>query len=585
MTLLQNIQKASDVSGLSEDALKILCDECRQYLIDTILQHGGHFAGNLGVVELTVALLKVFNTDSDRIIWDVGHQSYAWKVLTGRRDSLASIRSYGGISGFPRRGEHPDDHFGTGHSSTAISAAMGMAVAAKLQNNPIPVHIAVVGDGALSGGMAFEALNNAAASKSNLLIIVNDNQISIDAGTGAMNEHLANIKPGEPNLFTQLNLDYHGPVDGHNLTELTHQLSRMKSMQHPRILHIKTIKGKGYAPAEAEQTKWHSTSKFVKIDSQKSTPVLKWHEAAGKTMLEIAEKFPQTTGITPAMPSGSGLIDCFARHPDRFFDTGIAEQHAVTFAAGLAASGLKPYLFIYSTFLQRGYDQVIHDIALQNLPVVICIDRAGLVGEDGPTHHGAFDIPMLRCIPGIRMLAPATGHELHSMMMEAVHADYPVAIRYPKGPVPEYSRDPGDKNLLNHPGFCLQKGEKVAVLSTGNATNLVQQAFRTNKLDAAHYHFPVVNLHDEKMATDIAGKFTRIITVEDGAITGGFGEGWSEALHKKGFCGSIKHLGIPDTFITHGSNEILYDLCGYSPAKIAETITEALRQAAGPVVD
>ncbi len=585
LTLLQNIQKASDVSHLSDDALQILCNECRQYLIDTILQHGGHFAGNLGVVELTVALLKVFNTESDSVIWDVGHQSYAWKTLTGRRESLASIRSYGGISGFPKRDENPADDFGTGHSSTAISAAMGMAVAAKLQKKPDSVHIAIVGDGALSGGMAFEALNNAAATEANLLIIVNDNQISIDAGTGAMNEHLANIKPGEPNLFTQLNLDYHGPIDGHNLSELTHQLTRLKSMQHPRILHIKTIKGKGYAPAEAEQTKWHSTSKFVKIDSQKTTQVQKWHEAAGKTMLEIAQKFPQTAGITPAMPSGSGLIDCFADFPDRFFDTGIAEQHAVTFAAGLATAGIKPFLFIYSTFLQRGYDQVIHDIALQNLPVVICIDRAGLVGEDGPTHHGAFDIPMLRCIPGIRLMAPATGKELHTMMLQAVHADHPIAIRYPKGPVPEYSWNTDNESLLNHPGVCLQNGEKVAVLSTGNATTLVHQAFRTHNLNAAHYHFPVLNMYDEKLAVEIAAKFTCIITVEDGAIKGGFGEGWSDALYKTGFSGSIKHLGIPDAFITHGSNEILYDLCGYSPDKIAETTKAALLQAAGPVVD
>jgi len=585
LTVLNTIQNASDVNRLSAQDLKTLSNECRQYLIDTILQHGGHFAGNLGVIELTVALLKTFNPESDTVVWDVGHQSYAWKVLTGRRDALASIRSFGGIAGFPKRGENPADHFGTGHSSTAISAAMGMAVAAKMQNKPDPVHIAIVGDGALSGGMSFEALNNAAATQANLLIIINDNQISIDAGTGAMNEHLAKLQSGEPNIFSQLNLDYHGPVDGHNLPELLDKLALLKNMQHPRVLHVKTIKGKGYAAAEAEQTKWHSTSKFVKIESQKNLPALKWHEAAGEIMLKIANDFPHTAGITPAMPSGSGLINCFSSHPQRFFDTGIAEQHAVTFAAGLAAGGIKPYLFIYSTFLQRGYDQLIHDIALQNLPVVICIDRAGLVGEDGPTHHGAFDIPMLRCIPGICLLAPATASELEAMMHAAVHANHPVAIRYPKGAVPNFDLDTGDSNILQNPGVCIKKGETVAVLSTGNATSLARAALQLSNLNAAHYHFPVVNHLSDIMAESIASSYAHIITVEDGCIAGGFGEAWTDKLHRTGFTGSIQHLGIPNEFITHGSNEQLYDLCGYSPNKIADAIKTALHKAAGPVVD
>jgi len=581
LTLLAHIKNAKDLSALNEGELRILSNECRQFLIDTILQHGGHFAGNLGVVELTVALLKIFNTDTDSVIWDVGHQSYAWKVLTGRREDLSSIRSYGGIAGFPKRGENPADHFGTGHSSTAISAAMGMAVAAKLQKNNHSVHIAIVGDGVLSGGMAFEALNNAVATQANLLIIINDNQISIDAGTGAMNEHLASIKPGESNIFRQLNLDYHGPVDGHDLPQLLNELSRLKTLQHPRVLHIKTIKGKGYAPAEAEQTKWHSTSKFVKIDTQKTTPARKWHEVAGETMLEIAVKHPHTVGITPAMPSGSGLIECFKTYPDRFFDTGIAEQHAVTFAAGLSAGGVKPFVFIYSTFLQRGYDQVIHDIALQNLPVVICIDRAGLVGEDGPTHHGVFDIPMLRCIPGIKLLAPATAGELQTMMHAAVEANYPTAIRYPKGAVPEFSVNTCNKNPLENPGECIIKGEKIAVLSTGIATALVHEAFKLDDFPAAHYHFPVINLLSDKMTAELVHAYSHIITVEDGAIAGGFGEAWSEKLYNFGFQGKVQHLGIPHEFITHGSNDILYDLCGYSPRKIAQ----ALQKAGSPVAD
>lgn len=581
LTLLNTIHNAADVACLSERELQMLSDECRKYLIDTILEHGGHFAGNLGVVELTVALLKVFNPHTDSVTWDVGHQSYAWKVLTGRREEITTIRTYGGIAGFPKRGENPADHFGTGHSSTAISAAMGIAVAAKLQNNNKSTHIAIVGDGALTGGMSFEAFNNAAASQANLLIIINDNQISIDAGTGAMNEHLATIKPGETNIFSQLNLDYHGPVDGHDLPKLLDELTRLKSLEHPRVLHIKTIKGKGYGPAETEQTKWHSTSRFVKIDAQKTTPARKWHEVAGDTMLKIASTYHHTAGITPAMPSGSGLIDCFKTYPNRFFDTGIAEQHAVTFAAGLAAGGLKPFLFIYSTFLQRGYDQVIHDIALQNLPVVICIDRAGLVGEDGPTHHGAFDVPMLRCIPGIKLLAPATAEELQTMMHAAVQADYPIAIRYPKGPVPELSINTRNETPLENMGICLRKGEKVAVLSTGIATAMAHEAFQLAQSQASHYHFPVINHISDEMAVKIGKTHTHIITVEDGAIAGGFGEAWSEKLYSLGFEGKVQHLGIPHQFITHGSNDILYNLGGYSPRKIAEE----LQKACSPVVD
>lgn len=578
MSLLHTINSAEDVSLLGTEDLLALSHECRQFLIDTILKHGGHFAGNLGVVELTVALLKVFNPADDPIIWDVGHQSYAYKVLTGRREHLKSIRSYGGIAGFPKRGENPADHFGTGHSSTAISAALGMAMASKIIGNDNNTHIAIVGDGALSGGMSFEALNNAAASKSNLLIIINDNQISIDAGTGAMNEHLANIQPGEPNLFTALNLDYHGPIDGHDLPLMLEKLQHLKSLKHPRVLHIKTTKGKGHAPAEAEQTKWHSTGKFVKIEARQSKESSKWHEVAGQCMLDIAKQHRHVAGITPAMPSGSGLVNCFQTYPDRFFDTGIAEQHAVTFAAGLAASGIKPFLFIYSTFLQRGYDQVIHDIALQNLPVVICIDRAGLVGEDGPTHHGAFDIPMLRCIPGLTILAPATATELYAMMQQAVYAEHPIVIRYPKGPVPELSWEFHREEMLTHPGLCLKEGEHTAVISTGNATALAHEAFNINDTPAAHYHFPAIHPLRGDLFAQIGQHYAQIITIEDGCIAGGFGESVSQYLYQQGFTGKITHLGIPDAFITHGSNDILYDECGYSPEKIAKAIQLSFSQ-------
>jgi 1-deoxy-D-xylulose-5-phosphate synthase len=578
LSLLHTINSAEDVSLLGTEDLLALSHECRQFLIDTILKHGGHFAGNLGVVELTVALLKVFNPADDPIIWDVGHQSYAYKVLTGRREHLKSIRSYGGIAGFPKRGENPADHFGTGHSSTAISAALGMAMASKIIGNDNNTHIAIVGDGALSGGMSFEALNNAAASKPNLLIIINDNQISIDASTGAMNEHLANIQPGEPNLFTALNLDYHGPIDGHDLPLMLEKLQHLKSLKHPRVLHIKTTKGKGHAPAEAEQTKWHSTGKFVKIEARQSKESSKWHEVAGQCMLDIAKQHRHVAGITPAMPSGSGLVNCFQTYPDRFFDTGIAEQHAVTFAAGLAASGIKPFLFIYSTFLQRGYDQVIHDIALQNLPVVICIDRAGLVGEDGPTHHGAFDIPMLRCIPGLTILAPATATELYAMMQQAVYAEHPIVIRYPKGPVPELSWEFHREEMLTHPGLCLKEGEHTAVISTGNATALAHEAFNIHDTPAAHYHFPAIHPLRGDLFAQIGQHYAQIITVEDGCIAGGFGESVTQYLYQQGFTGKITHLGIPDAFITHGSNDILYDECGYSPEKIAKAIQLSFSQ-------
>jgi 1-deoxy-D-xylulose-5-phosphate synthase len=573
LSYLNHINDPADISGLSISQLGELATECREFLIETILENGGHFAGNLGVVELTVALLAVFDTTSDRIVWDVGHQSYVYKTLTGRRDSLHTIRNYEGISGFPKLGENNADHFGTGHSSTAISAALGMAMAARLKNETGKNHIAIVGDGALSGGMAFEALNNAAALQPNLLIIINDNQISIDPSTGAINEHLANITNQSSNIFTNLNLAYHGPIDGHDINALLDALHRLKSEQGARVLHVKTIKGKGFPAAEAEQTKWHSTTKYTKISTEKQSALPKWHEVAGDTMFAIASQNQSVVGITPAMPSGSGLVNCFKEMPSQFFDVGIAEQHAVTFAAGLATSGIKPYLFIYSTFLQRGYDQAIHDVALQQLPVVFCIDRAGLVGEDGPTHHGAFDIPMLRCIPNIKLLAPATKTELEAMMQMAQHHPYPLAIRYPKGSIPEWSWDFEVDTILDHPGVCLTEGNTTAILTTGHATHLAAEAIKLVPNHAAHYHFPVINPHKPtQLLPLIANNFRHIITVEDGAIKGGFGEALFRDLYALGYKGSIHHLGIPDHFITHGNNRLLYRDCGYSPERISQVL-------------
>lgn len=563
LRLLNRISGSEDVRQLERSLLQPLADECRDYLISTILESGGHFAGNLGVVELTVALMHKLNPGHDRIIWDVGHQSYVHKMLTGRRERLHTIRSFGGLSGFPSRSESQADAFGTGHSSTAISAALGIAVANTLQGNRSAMVVAVVGDGALTGGMAFEALNNATSTDANVLIVVNDNHMGIDPNTGAIDQHLQLLNPDDHNIFKDLGLPYHGPVDGHDMDALLVALDAAVAQKGPRVLHVRTVKGKGYAPAEAEQTRWHSTSRFVKIDRDSQPAGIRWHEAAGRILHELAHKDARLTGITPAMPTGSGLLDCFRDFPDRFFDVGIAEQHATTFAAGLAAGGMKPFLVIYSTFLQRGYDQVIHDIALQCLPVVICIDRAGLVGEDGPTHHGVFDIPFLACIPNMKILAPAWPEELRLMMKDALETSGPVAIRYPKGNV-----QPAPVNIENVAPVCLKEGSNTAIVSTGLATNLAMEASSARGFTATHYHMPVIKPLDAGFVAMLASRYSKIVTVEDGAIAGGMGHILASALYQAGFSGNITHLGVPDAFIPHGSNNVLYEFCGYAPEDI-----------------
>lgn len=565
LRLLNRISGNKDVRQLDLSLLQPLADECREYLISTILESGGHFAGNLGVVELTVALLHKLNPAHDKVIWDVGHQSYVYKILTGRRDRLNSIRSFSGLSGFPSRSESDADAFGTGHSSTAISAALGIAVANRLQGHPEAITAAVVGDGALTGGMAFEALNNAVSTGANVLIIINDNHMGIDPNTGAIDQHLQQLQTDGHNIFRDLGLPYRGPVDGHDMEALLNALDAALPEKGPRVLHVRTIKGKGYAPAEAEQTRWHSTSRFVKIDRDAQPSGIRWHDAAGQILHELAQKDPTITGITPAMPTGSGLLDCFRDFPDRFFDVGIAEQHAATFAAGLAAGGMKPCLVVYSTFLQRGYDQVIHDIALQNLPVVICIDRAGLVGEDGPTHHGVFDIPFLACIPNMKILAPAWPEELRLMMTDALGTEGPVAIRYPKGHAQSAPHHPETIGPLR-----LKDGRKTAVVSTGLATLLAMEASSDEKFTASHYHMPVIKPLDAGFVAMLASRYSKIVTVEDGAIAGGMGHILASALYQAGFSGNITHLGVPDAFIPHGANPVLYEFCGYAPEDILQ---------------
>ena len=564
-TMLNDIHHPSQIQNLKTNELLILAKELREFIIHTILENGGHFAANLGVIELTIALLNQYDLNSDCIVWDVGHQSYPYKTLTNRLNDIENIRNFGGISGFPKITESQFDAFGTGHSSTAISAVMGMAQAAQidqLENH----YIAVVGDGALTGGMSYEALNNLWGSNLNVTIILNDNQIGIDPNTGALNHHLIQENIERIQKWIEwFGLHYSGPIDGHNIADLTSALMSLKKIKGPKLLHVKTIKGKGYEPAEKEQTRYHSTNKYVKIQPN-ATPAKKWQDVFGEILIAVAEKYPQVVGITPAMPSSCGMSEAMNKFPHRFFDVGISEQHAVTFAAGLATTGKIPIVNIYSTFLQRAYDQLIHDVALQNLPVIFCVDRAGLVGEDGPTHHGAFDISFLNCIPNIDIFAPQNAQELCDAICFGVENRKPIAIRYPKGTVhhPDWILSESITDKMFSP-ILTNRNQSIAILSTGQATNLAKKAVELGKLNVDHIHFsqikplPILDL----------SKYSCVITIEDGSIQGGFGE----ALEiNQNFTGKWIHLGIPNEFVTHGSNEILYETAGYGVNSIIKMV-------------
>lgn len=572
MQLLDHIISPEALKKLPVDSLNPLCTEIRNYLISTILSNGGHFAGNLGVVELSVALHYVFHSPNDKFIWDVGHQSYVHKILTGRKDQIDGIRHFGGISGFPKMDESEHDIFGTGHSSTAISAACGIAEGQRLKGQSDKV-IAIVGDGALTGGMSFEALNNIMLTQANLLIVINDNHIGIDPNNGAVDKHLQNITQSKNNIFTNLGIPYSGPFDGHDIEQLISVFSNSRNRTGPEVIHLRTLKGKGYEPAENEQTKWHSTSKYVKIETAGKPGNKKWQDAFADILNDLAERHENVVGITPAMPSGSGMIRNMNAFPDRFFDVGIAEQHAVTFAAGLAVAGFVPYVNIYSSFLQRGYDQLIHDVVLQKLPVVFCVDRAGLVGEDGPTHHGAFDIAFLKPIPGIAICAPRNEIEFRHFLNMAYDYGKPIAIRYPKGelPDPDYSSE----KLISDQPICLKKGNRIALICTGIASEFALQAAQKHD-GAAVFHFPVIKPLNTQAVKEILEQFSHVITVEDGCISGGFGESINTiALHvKPGII--MENLGIPDHFVTHGDNKILYELCNYGPNAIAEKLAHLL---------
>lgn len=612
--LLGNINSPQDLKSLDQSQLVQLTQELRNYIIDTVSVYGGHFGASLGVVELTVALHYVFNTPQDQLVWDVGHQAYGHKILTGRRDNFHTNRVYGGLSGFPKRNESEYDTFGVGHSSTSISAALGMAMASQYKNDKDKQHIAVIGDGAMTGGLAFEAMNHAGVSNSNLLIILNDNCMSIDPNVGALKDYLTDITTShtynkvrdevwnvlgkiskfgpnaqeigakvegsiksfllkQSNLFESLNLRYFGPIDGHDVDHMVHVLKDLKDIPGPKILHCITVKGKGYELAEKDQTTWHAPGKFDKVTGviQKKTPekpeAPKYQDVFGHTLVELAEKNKKIMGITPAMPSGSSMNIMMKAMPDRAFDVGIAEQHAVTFSAGLATQGQIPFCNIYSTFMQRAYDQVIHDVCIQNLHVVFCLDRAGFAGADGPTHHGAYDIAYMRCIPNMVVAAPMNEEELRNMMYTSqLPRKGAFTIRYPrgKGVMPEW-RTPM-RELKVGKGRKLRDGDDLAILTIGHIGNYAVEAcdqLAEQGIHAAHYDMRFVKPLDEELLHEIFESHKYVITVEDGCLMGGFGSAVVEFMGDHGYGSIVKRLGIPDAIVEHGEQSELHKECGF----------------------
>jgi 1-deoxy-D-xylulose-5-phosphate synthase len=622
--LLKEINSPDDLKKLSKEQLNQVCDELRQYIIDIVSVEGGHFGASLGVVELSVALHYVYNTPYDQLVWDVGHQAYGHKILTGRKDQFHTNRKYGGISGFPKRTESEYDTFGVGHSSTSISAALGMAIAAKIKGEHDRQSVAVIGDGAMTAGMAFEAMNHAGVADANMLIILNDNCMSIDPNVGALKEYLTDITTSQTynkikddvwkalsklpvardiaskiehsvkgfvsrssNLFEAMKLRYFGPIDGHNIINLVDTLEGLKNIPGPKILHIITTKGKGYALAEKDQTKWHAPGLFDKVTGEiykkkfETPQPPKYQDVFGHTIIELAEQNPSIMGITPAMPSGSSLKFMMDKMPDRAIDVGICEQHAVTLSAGLATQGMRVFCNIYSSFMQRAYDQVIHDVAIQKLPVVLCLDRAGLVGEDGPTHHGAYDIPYMRCIPNLIVSAPMNEIELRNLMYTAQleSTTLPMVIRYPRGEgvLPDW-KAPFAKIEIGT-GRKLKDGDTIAILSIGHPGNFATQAIRNLKtygINAAHYDMRFVKPLDEKMLHEVFSKYSKIITVEDGTTIGGFGSAILEFMAAHQYNAEVRMLGIPDRLVEHGTLKQLHRECGYDVQGIEETAREMM---------
>lgn len=624
--LLKNINLPEDLRKLKPEQLREVSDELREYIIDLISVNGGHFGASLGVVELTVALHYVYNTPIDQLIWDVGHQAYGHKILTGRKENFHTNRKYNGVSGFPKKTESEYDAFGVGHSSTSISAALGMAIARDLDKSGKKI-VAVIGDGAMTGGMAFEALNNAGALKSDMLVILNDNNMSIDPNVGALKEYLAEITtsktfnkmrdeiydalgvfksagdkmrkvasrleravtaavtPGA--LFQALGFKYYGPIDGHNVDTLRRHLEDLREVKGSKLLHIVTVKGKGFAPAEREQTKWHAqSSPFDKITGASLAPksngkkVPKYQDVFGDALVELAANDERIVGITPAMPSGSSLWPMMTAFPDRAFDVGIAEQHAVTFAAGLASEGKKPFAALYSTFLQRAYDQVIHDVAIQNLPVVFCIDRAGFAGADGPTHHGLYDVAYLRAVPNMVVSSPLNEQNLRDMMYTAsVYEEASWAIRYPRGESTGMQVRTGFQSMEIGRGVCLREGEAVAVLSFGPIGEYVTEAaekLSAEGIEIGHYDMRFAKPLDTEMLDKIILQYRQIITIEDGTIIGGFGSAVAEYVAEKPVSIPVKIMGVPDRIIEHGTQRELHDEVGIGPDGIYSQVKKAL---------
>jgi 1-deoxy-D-xylulose-5-phosphate synthase len=586
--LLKHINNPKDLRILSKKQLEQVAKELRDFIIDVVAIKEGHLGASLGVVELTIALHYVFDTPNDLLIWDVGHQAYGHKILTERRSQFHTNRQLGGIAGFPSRKESIYDAFGTGHSSTSISAALGMAIASGLKGATEKQHIAVIGDASIASGMAFEALNHAGATNANLLIILNDNTMGIDPSVGALKNYFENVKAGDKvrknNIIEALNFNYSGPIDGNNLGAIINELERLKYVKGPKFLHIITTKGKGLKKAEQDQVKYHAPGKFDKKTGEiiiKATEIQppKYQDVFGETIVELAKINKNIIGITPAMPTGSSLKLMLDELPNRAFDVGIAEQHAVTLAAGMATQKLIPYCTIYSTFLQRAYDQIIHDVALQNLPVIFCIDRAGIVGEDGATHHGVFDISFLRCIPNLVIFAPLNEIELRNIMYTAqLGIDFPLAFRYPRGRATIINwKQPMTKIEIGK-GECILEGNNIAVLSIGTIGNkIIELQPELPKNCIAHYNMRFVKPLDEGLLHTIFEKFKTIITIEDGTIVGGFGSAILEFASKNKYTSnSIKQLGIPDNFIEHGKVSELHKNLHLSKTYIKDFITKIL---------
>lgn len=621
--LLNRIHFPADLHQLSEEQLPEVCAELRQYIIDVLSENPGHLGASLGTVELTVALHYVFNAPYDRIVWDVGHQAYGHKILTGRREAFHTLRKFGGISGFPNPAESEYDAFIAGHASNSISAAMGMAVASALKHEDRHV-IAVIGDGAMTGGLAFEGLNNASVNPNNLLIILNDNNMAIDHSVGGLSQYLVDITTSQAynkmrydvyrglkkinliddsrrdnilrfnnslkalltqqhNLFEGFSIRYFGPVDGHDVGYLVKLLNDIKDMQGPKLLHIKTKKGKGFKPAEESATEWHAPGRFNKETGERiivhklNEPQL-YQDVFGHTLVELAEKDERIVGITPAMPTGCSMTYLMKEFPDRAFDVGIAEGHAVTFSAGLAKEGMIPFCNVYSSFMQRAYDMVIHDVALQKLHLILCLDRAGLVGEDGATHHGVFDLAYLRPIPNLVISSPLNEWDLRNLMYTGYKTpDGPFVIRYPRGKGEKSDWRNEMQILPIGKGRKLREGNDIAVLSLGPIGNEAIKAINQVEPDGisvAHYDMIYLKPLDEALLHEVGRKFKRIITIENGVIAGGLGSAVLEFMADHGYAPQVKRIGVPDQFIEHGSIPELYKLCGMDADSIAEIIRQ-----------